>query len=44
MATETTIQKVIEDPILEKYRQNLAKAAYDFATKRLGEGYRVLSF
>jgi hypothetical protein len=40
MATETQIQKVIEDPILEKYRQNLAKAAYDFATKRLGEGYQ----
>ena len=39
MATETTIQKVIEDPILEAYRKNLAKSAYDFATKRLKEGY-----
>ena len=39
MATETQIQKVIEDPILEAYRKNLAKSAYDFATKRLKEGY-----
>lgn len=39
MATETTVQKVIEDPILEAYRKNLAKSAYDFATKRLKEGY-----